>query len=48
MCKLQKVFVDMVGLVIPLTTWKPDDTNVSLTKASASQKFVVKAVLKDN
>lgn len=48
MCKLQKVFVETMAVETPLTTGEPETTNVSVEAASASQKFVVKSVPKDN
>lgn len=48
MCKLQKVSVETRAVETPLTTWEPENTNVSVEVASASQKFVVKSVPKDN
>lgn len=42
-----KVFVDTIGVVTPLTTWKLEDTDVYVGKTSASQKFAVKSVRKD-
>lgn len=48
MCKLQKVFVETMAVQTPLITREPETTNVSVEVPSASQKFVVKSVPKDN
>lgn len=37
--QLGKCVADTLGVVIPLATWKPEDTNIFVEEASASQKL---------